>query len=352
MEVSIPREHTDASMAMVACAIAATGLLAAAPAMAQVGYAGKTVEMIVGSDAGNPFDIYSRLIAKYMAKHIPGNPTFITKNLPGAAGNKAAAYIYSIAAKDGLTIGSVSPGSIMGPLTDGSLKAQFEPTRFEYLGSADNAARVCVTYHTSPIKTFDQARTGRVIVGATAGGGASSDYPTLLNAIAGTKFEIVSGYKGVGEYLLAMERGEVDGTCTGWPVFPSTRPDWVRDKKINILMQFGVEAYPEFTRMGVPEVWSYLKNDDDRKMMELMVSQQQFQRPYILPPGTPKDAVEILRTAFDKALIDKDLLAEADKSKLTVNITTGAQVKDLVDRIYATSPALVDRFQKTMAPGK
>jgi tripartite-type tricarboxylate transporter receptor subunit TctC len=333
-------------------AAAAVAALAATPAVATDYYAGKTIELIVGSDAGGPFDIYGRMIAKYMVKYIPGTPTILPKNMPGAAANKAAAYVYSQGAKDGTVIGVITPGVVAGPLTDANLMAQFDPTKFFYLGSADSAARVCVTYQTSKIKTFDDARKNKVIVGATADGGASKDYPTMLNAVAGAKFEIVSGYKGVAEYILAMERGEVDGACTGWSVFPSTKPDWIRDKKLNILLQMGPESDPYFDKMGVPEVWGYLNNPDDRKMIELMVSQQLFQRPYILPPGTPAEAVKILRTAFDSVVKDPDFLAEAAKAKLTVNSASGEKVQKLVESVYATPKPLVERYKKTMETGK
>ncbi|HWG05547.1 MAG TPA: hypothetical protein VG271_11085 [Beijerinckiaceae bacterium] len=331
-------------------AIAAAFVLTAGvmPGCAADYFAGKSIDMIVGSDAGGPFDLYGRLIAGHIVDHIPGRPIIIPKNMPGAAGNKAASYLYSIAAKDGTAIGVTTPGVIMGPLINDDLKQRFDPTKFFYLGSADSAARVCATYMTSRIKTFEDARTAKVIVGATADGGASKDYPTILNAVAGAKFEIVAGYKGVGEYLLAKERGEVDGTCTGWSVFPSTKPEWIRERKINILLQLGVEPDPEFTAMGVPEVWSYLKSDDDRRMVELMVSQQEFQRPYILPPGTPMQAVEILRAAFVATMQDPAFLDDAAKARLTVHWASGARVQELVDRIYKTPAALVERYKQVV----
>jgi tripartite-type tricarboxylate transporter receptor subunit TctC len=322
--------------------------LSAGAAPASDYYAGKTIDVIVGSDAGGPFDLYARMIARHMVNHIPGRPLFLIKNMPGAGANKATAFVYGLAAKDGTAIGVITPGAIMGPLTDDALKERFDPQKFVYLGSADSAARVCVTFATSKVKTFEEARRTRVVVGATAGGGASKDYPTMLNAVAGAKFDIVTGYGGVGDYLLAMERGEVDGTCTGWSVFPSTKPDWIRDGKLNILLQLGVVADPQFTAMGVPEVWPYLKSDEDRRMVELMVSQQQFQRPYVLPPGTDPAAAATLRAAFDATMRDREFLDEAAKARLTVSASSGAAVQELVDRIYNTPPALIERFKRTM----
>lgn len=320
-----------------------------APATAADYFAGKTIDMVIGGNPGGGYDLYARNVARHMPRYIPGNPTIVSKNLPGAGSNKAAAYIFQNAAKDGTQIGAVYPGAIVGPLTDEALKAQFDSTKFEYIGSADSGSRVCATWHTNRIKSFADTLKEKVIVGASADGGSSKDFPVVLNAIASTKFEIISGYKGTVDIILAVERGEVDGLCGyDWSSLKAQRPDWVRDKKLNLLVQMSMEPEPELTALGVPEVWGFLKSPDDRKIIELLVSQQLFGRPYILPPGTPKEVVGILRQAFEATVKDPAYLADAAQERLSVSPASGAKVQSLVASLFATPRPIVERYEKAM----
>src|SRR5882762_8832014 len=262
-------------------------LLLATPAAAADYYAGKTIELVVGGDAGGGYDIYARAVARHLAGHIPGNPTIVVKNMPGAGSTRAGIYISSVAPKDGTSIGAMMPGAIIGPLLDDKPNLQFDPTRVIYVGTADSGVRMCVTYQNSKIKTFADAQTTKTILGASAAGGATRDYAYLHNHTAGTKFDVVSGYQGTVDIALAMERGEVDGLCGwDWSSVKSQKADWVRDRKLNILVQVALDPEPELTRLGVPQIWKYIAKDDDRKVAELVISQQVFQRSYIAPPGT------------------------------------------------------------------
>src|SRR6266850_4705869 len=322
----------------------ASAAFIAGPAAAADYYAGKTIELVVGGDAGGGYDIYARAVARHLAGRIPGNPTIVVKNMPGAGSTRAGIYISTIAPKDGTSIGALMPGAIIGPLLDDKPNLQFDPTKVIYVGTADSGVRMCVTFQNSKIKSFADAQKAKTIVGASAAGGATRDYAYLHNHTAGTKFEVVSGYQGTVDIALAMERGEVDGLCGwDWSSVKSQKSDWVRDRKINILVQVALEPEGELTRLGVPHIWQFVARPDDRKVAELVVSQQVFQRSYIAPPGTPAEQINILRTAFDATMKDVDFLADAEKMKLSITPLSGIKVQELIERLYKTPKDFVER---------
>ena len=321
------------------------------PATAADFYAGKTIELQVGADVGGGYDIYARTLARHMGRHIPGNPTIVVKNMPGTGSGRTAIFISNVAPKDGGTLGALMPGAIIGPLLDDKTETQFDPTKVIYIGSADAGTRVCATYQSSKIKSFEDARSQKTILGGTAAGGATRDYGYLLDHTAGAKFDVVAGYKGTADITLAMERGEVDGTCGwDWSSVKSQKPDWLRDHKLNILVQVGLDPNPELTKLGVPELWKYMNNDDDRRVAELVVSQQIFQRSYIAPPGTPAEQVNTLRTAFDATMTDPQFLADADTVRIAITPLSGAKVQDIVQKLYATPKATIERARQVIKP--
>jgi tripartite-type tricarboxylate transporter receptor subunit TctC len=329
--------------ALFAAAFAAVSL----PASAADYFAGKTIEWTVGSDAGGGYDIYSRTIARHLPKYIPGSPTIIVKNLPGAGSGRAATYIATVAPKDGTAIGMIFPGAVVGPLLEEGQKPQYDPTKFVYLATADSGTRVCATYATSKVKSFADAQKQKANMGASAAGGSTRDYVNMLRKAAGAQFELVTGYKGTAEIGLAVERGEVDGLCGwDWSSLKSQKSDWLRDKKLNILVQTALEPEPELTKLGVPTMWEFIKKEDDKKAAELVVSQQVFGRPVIAPPGTTPDAVKILREGLSKVLADKDFLADAEKAKIDINPLDGAKVQEVVEKAYASPPAVVARAKE------
>ncbi|MEA2904449.1 MAG: hypothetical protein QOI12_1836 [Alphaproteobacteria bacterium] len=324
--------------------------LAAVPAHAADVYAGKTIELVVGGDAGGGYDIYARAVGRHIHRHIPGSPTVVVKNMPGAGSTRAGIYISTVAPKDGNSMGALMPGAIIGPLLDEKPNLQFDPTKVIYIGTADSGTRVCVTFETSKIKTFEDAQKAKTVAGATAAGGATRDYAYLHNHTAGAKFEVVSGYAGTSEISLAMERGEVDGTCGwDWSSFKSQKRDWVRDKKVNLLVQVALDPEPELTSMGVPSIWKFVK-DSERKVAELVVSQQVFMRSFVMPPGTPAEQVAILRKAFDETVKDPQFLADAEKSKLSITPISGARVQEVIESLYAMPKELIERAKTAIKP--
>jgi tripartite-type tricarboxylate transporter receptor subunit TctC len=329
----------------------ASAALITSPAAAADYYAGKTIELVVGGDAGGGYDIYARAVARHLAGHIPGNPTIVVKNMPGAGSTRAGIYISTIAPKDGTSIGALMPGAIIGPLLDDKPNLQFDPTKVLYIGTADSGVRVCATYATSKIKTFEDAQKQKTVLGASSAGGATRDYAYMHNHTAGAKFEVVSGYKGTVDVGLAMERGEVDGMCGwDWSSVKSQKSDWISEKKVNVLVQVSLEPLEELTERGVPHIWTFVPKENDRKVAELVVSQQVFQRSYIAPPQTPAEPLSILRTAFDATMKDPAFLADAEKMKISITPLAGGKVQDLIGRLYSTPREFVERAKVVIKP--
>ena len=331
-------------------ALALAGAALAAPAAAADFYEGKTINLIVANDPGSGYDFYARVLSRHMGKHIPGKPNIVVQHMPGAGSIVATQYMYVVAPKDGTSFAIVFPGAIIEPLTGEAAKYRYDPEKFEYLGTADSGTRLCFTSAASKVKTFADARTTKTLIAATAAGSSTYDYAYFFNALAGTKFEVVSGYKGPGDLVLAMERGEADGACA---IDASTvallRPDWLGSNKANFLVQAGLEPKASLTKLGVPSMWDFIA-PDNRDVAELFVSQQVFGRPFIAPPGVPAERVKILRDAFDATFRDPEALEEASRMKLEVNARGGAAVAALVKKVYASPKAVVERMARAIRP--
>ena len=275
--------------------------------MAAESYAGKTVELIVGAPPGGGYDIYARAVARHLGRHIPGEPTIVVKNMPGAGSAKAAQYIATIAPKDGTSIAGIMPGAIMGPLLDDRTAALFDPTKVRYVGTANSGTRVCVTLKSGKIQKFEDAQKVKSKFGGSAPNDSTFEYGYLHKHTSGALWDIVPGYRGTPDMALAMERGEIDGLCGwDWSSFRSQKPDWLRDNKANVLLQVSLDPHPLLTKMGVPTVFEFVKNEEDRKVVELIISQTVFHRSYIAPPDTPPAQLEMLRAAFDKTVADRN----------------------------------------------
>jgi tripartite-type tricarboxylate transporter receptor subunit TctC len=333
---------------LIGLTIAITGI--ATPTCAADYYAGKTIELIAGAPGGG-YDIYARTVARHLSRHIPGNPTIVVKNMPGAGSAMAGYHIGTVAPNDGLSIGAIMPGAIVGPLLDDKPQTLFDPTKVIYLGTANAGSGVCVTLTHSKTKTFEDALTQKTIMGAVAPGNLVHDIAYLVKRTTGAQFEIVSGYKGTLEATLAIERRELDGMCGwNWSSVKSQKPDWLRDGKLNLLAQIGPEPNPELTKLGVPPIWNYVKNDDARKVAEMIVSQQAFERPYIVGLGTPVEHVNTLRAAFDATMTDPQFLADAEKMRIDISPLSGSRVQELVQKLYATPKFIVERARQAIRP--
>lgn len=319
-------------------------------ATAQHFYDGKTVTIVVGTEAGGGFDIYARALSRHIRSHMPGAPTVIVQNMPGAGSLKAAEYLYVLAPKDGTTFGLVYPGAIIEPLISGPANFRYDPTKFEYIGSADSGTRLCITAGTSKIKTFDDALKLPSNIGGSAPGSSTTDYAQLLVSLTGAKMHIVNGYKSSIDTIVAIERGEVDGLC-GYDVssFKAQRPDWFGTDKANMILQVSLEPNAELTKMGVPPLWNYISGEA-RAIAELIVAQQEFHRPFVAPPGTPAPQMAILRTAFMETMRDPAFLADAAAMKLDIHPKDAETVAKLVTKMYSQPPELVAKMRKALRP--
>src|SRR5215510_5076991 len=323
----------------------------ASPVGAADYYDGKTITFIVGTDVGGGFSIYARAIARHLPRHIPGRPTIVLKNMPGAGGAVASTWLYQMAPRDGTVIATVSANAILGRLF-GDHRMGYEPTRFNYLAGAERSTRLCVTFQHSRVRTLADALARTAIIGATTIGSPTREYAAIVRRALGARFEIVSGYKGPPELFIAMERGEIDGVCgIDWSALKSQQPEWLKEKKLNILVQGSLRPHPELDRLGVPTPWAYIKDDIDRKAVELMVEfQQTFGRAYMMPPDVPSELLQILREAFSAVLRDPEFLADAEKLRIDVTPQAGEDIQQVVERLYSAPRAVVDRLKQIVEP--
>ena len=318
---------------------------------AQDFYAGKTVTVIVANTAGSGYDAYGRITARHMQKYIPGKPTMVVQNMPGAGSIKAVEYTTAIAPKDGTAFTLAMPGALIEPLTGDPNKFRYDPTKIAYIGTADSGTRMCMTKQSSAIKSFADAQKSKTIMAATAAGSSAYDYPHFMNALAGAKFTVTTGYPGPGDMFLAAERGESDGVCgLEYSTYTTLRPGWLEGPgKGNPLVQAGLEPNAKATRLGFPWLFDFVKAED-KPVVELIVSQQVFQRPFLAAPGTPAAQLKILRTAFMAAMKDPELLEDARKSSIEINPKSGEEVEALVAKIYGSPKDLIDRMAKAIRP--
>ncbi|MGE3248550.1 MAG: Bug family tripartite tricarboxylate transporter substrate binding protein [Beijerinckiaceae bacterium] len=324
--------------------------LADAPARAADYFAGKTISIVVGNPPGGGYDAYARLLGRHMGKHIPGKPNFITRNMPGAASIIAARFIANTAPKDGTAFGLIFPGALMEPLTGDPAKYKYDPQKFAFLGTMDSGTRLCVVRGESKIKTMADVQKNKVVVAATAPGSSTTDYAWFFNNLSGAKFTVTTGYKGPGAVMLAVERGEAEGICSlDSNTIETMRPGWLASGKLRAIVQAGLETRADLAKLGAAPMWDFLPADK-RAVGELFVSQQVFARPFIAPPGINAQALAILRKAFMDTMKDKELLAEAEKSKLAINGKSGEDVAALVKKVYASPPALVEALKQALKP--
>jgi tripartite-type tricarboxylate transporter receptor subunit TctC len=310
-------------------------------------YKGKNVTVIVGYTAGGGYDLYARALARHMGKHLPGNPNFIVQNITGAGSLNAANNIYNVAAKDGTVFGTFGRGLAMEPLI-GTARVQFDATKFTWLGSGSNEISLCATWHTSPVKTWQDALKLGFAVGGEGAGSDPDTYAAFVRNVFGVKLKLVTGYHGTSDIILAIERGEVDGRCGwSWSSIKSTRPSWIPEKKLNYLFHMSEAKAPELAH--IPTIGDFA-NDRQKQVLKLVTSRQTMGRPFAAPPGVPADRAEALRRAFDATLKDPGFLAEADKLKLEVNPVSGEAVAKLIAELYATPKDIVEEAKVAIKP--
>jgi tripartite-type tricarboxylate transporter receptor subunit TctC len=308
-------------------------------------YRGKTVTVAIGFSVGGGYDLYARLLARHLGKHIPGHPNVIAQNREGAGSQRLTLYLYNAAPRDGTVVGAISRSMAAAPLID---HAPFDATKLTWLGSLSTDTSVCMLWHTSSIRTFDDMLATPFTVGGEGGGADPDAYALMLRNMFGAKLKLVSGYPGTNEATLAMERGEVSGVCgMSWTTVKARHMDWVNAHRVNIPVQFGLQREPDLP--DVPAVIDLVKGDEQAKMAKLILAGQAMARPIAGPPGIPADRKQALIAAFDAAVKDPELLADAQRMQAEVRPVSAADIDKLLAEIYATPKDIVAKAAKAIA---
>ena len=321
------------------------------PAAAQdVGafYRGKTLTMLVSNSAGGGYDLLTRTIARHIARHLPGAPAAVVQNMPGAGGLVATNYLYSVAAQDGSVLASLSNNVPFEPLF-GTKDARFDPERLHWLGSPSVETGIVTIWHTSAVKTLDDARKREITIPANGANSTPSFYARLLNETLGTKMRIILGYPGQNEMYTAMERGEVDGNSSVfYSSLVATRPRWLSEKQVNLLVQYGLDKSPDLG--DTPFAPDLVTSEDDKLLMYAAFAPLAVGRPYAMPPGVPAERVKAMQEAFFAMFRDPEFIKDAERQKLDVSTPrSGAQLMEVIRRAYAMPEHIVARLRKLSA---
>lgn len=310
-------------------------------------YKDRRVTLIVGNPAGGAYDTYSRLLARHMGRHIPGNPGFVVQNMTGAGTLVATNFLFNVAPKDGSVIGNFHERMGLEPKVQPK-GTQYDGREFTWLGSMAKQTSVCITWHATGVKTVDDMRQREVIAGGSGVAGSSAVFPRVMNALLGTNLRLITGYSGT-DTDIALERGEIDSRCGfGYASLKATQPEWLRDNRINIVMQFSLEPHPELPQ--VPMLIDMVSDPDDRLALEIMLATQEMGRPYAAPPGIPEDRKLALRHAFDQAVRDPQLLSEAERGQIEIDPISGAEIDALLQRLYQAPDAVFERVLAFRSP--
>jgi tripartite-type tricarboxylate transporter receptor subunit TctC len=308
----------------------------------------RPVTIYVAGTAGGGIDLYARLFARHFGRHVAGKPNVTVQVMPGAGGIRAANFLAEQAPRDGTAIATFASGPILEPLI-GARNPGYDMSSFTWLGAMNKDFGLCIAWGTTPFKTIDDVRRQQMVVAGTGAGSETDTWPIVLNDVLGTKFKLVTGYLGSQETILAIERGEAHGRCVfSLSALRIAKPDWLRDKKINVLVLTALAGSADFP--GVPAVVDLVSKPQDRQLLELMVGPGAMARSFAAPPALPAGKATLLRRAFDATLQDAEFRAEAARMQADLAPTTGEEVQALVARIYATPRPVIERVKKLLAP--
>ena len=321
-------------LVLVACQFVLAGVAWRSAAQDQ-----KPLKVIVGFPTGGGYDIYARTLTRFLPRHLPGTPSVLVVNMPGAGSLTLANYLFNVAPKDGSEIGSVETFIPFEAFFGGN-EVRFDPRRFSWIAGLNSEMTTCVVWHGSKVRSFDDLTKMEIAFGATGSGAPPVTEPRVMNAVLATKIKVITGYPGTADIFLAMERGEVEGTCgVGWSALMSTRADWVTQGKLRILVQNATRRHPAVP--DVPLLLDFAKDEQQRKLLTLLAAPHRIGRPYLAPPGIPAGRLDALRTAFDATLKDPAFLAEAAKVKLAINPVAGSEMEAVIAEVAAMDPSLI-----------
>jgi len=331
---------------LVAVALATIFVQTARSQSVEEFYKGKTVNLVIGFSVGGGYDLYARHLARHIGRHIPGNPTILPQNMPGAGSLKAANFVYTAAPKDGSTFGTFSRTTGINPLLESG--ATFDGTKFSWLGSVTDDVSTCVTWHTSAVKTWKDFLEKPTTLGGQGPSSEPDIFARLYKNVFGAPIKLVAGYPGTNEISLAMERGEVDGLCgLSWSTIKTRHAAWLRDKKISLLVQAAFKREPEIDA-GVPLVMDMTKDKEKLQILKLILAAQEMARPFAAPPGIPADRKAALVKAFDATMKDPEFLADAKKLNIDVNPVTAKTLDGLLAELYATPKDVVKKASEAI----
>jgi tripartite-type tricarboxylate transporter receptor subunit TctC len=330
-----------ASLIALALAIAGASAPAAAQAPEQF-FKGKTIDFEIGYPTGGSNDAYARLLASHLGRHIPGAPAVVPRNAPGAGSFLAVNRLANAAPRDGTVIGLGAPTLALDERL-GSQGVRFKTAELNWIGRVDSLINIVMMWHTSKVKTIADAQRIEATLSGTGAGSTVSIYPTVLNNVIGTKFKLVMGYRGSNEAMLAMERGEVEGHSTAWAAVKVAKPDWIRDRTVNIIVQFALKRHPELA--DVPTAVELARNDEERQILAAVMNASEVGTAVFTTPGVPADRLAALRRAFDATVRDPEFLAEAQKLRLGVSPMTGGELQKLITQVSGLPPALLEKVR-------
>jgi tripartite-type tricarboxylate transporter receptor subunit TctC len=315
-------------------------------------YRGKQLYMIVGYPPGSGLDVSARALGAHLGRHVPGSPTVVIENMVGASSLQAANYLYEKAPRDGTYIGTISHDMLVAPLLDAeNANIRFDARKFDWLGSPNRSVLVGFVWPSSGITSFHDLLTRETVVATATAGSESYVISNLLNHLVGTKLKIVAGYPGSNDMFSALERGEVEGIFGGsLGTLQTTKPDWLKQKKITMLVQLALEKDPSLP--DVPLISDFITNTAMRQTMDLILAPGDASRPYLAPPGLPADRLQALRTAFDDTMTDPKFRQDAAKSNMEIAPLSGAAIDQMLAKIYASPPDVVKAAQEALKFGK
>ena len=321
----------------------------AVPALAQdAGAITGTLNLYAAGTAGGGVDLFGRLLGRHMGRHIAGEPNVVVQVMPGAGGIRAANFLAQQAPRDGTAIAIFAGGPILEPLI-GDRNPGYDMSQFTWIGAISKDVSLCIVRKESPVKLFSDATKQQVTVAGTGAGSETDTFPLVLNDLLGSKFKVITGYLGSQQTIMAIESGEVDGRC-GWSLssLKSTKPDWLSDKRVHVLVQMALAKSPELP--DVPLVMDLAKSEADRQLLTLLLGTTAMARPFVAPPGLPEVKTRNLRRAFDATMTDPEFLKEAAIMRADVEPTTGEDVQKLVSAMYSTPKPVVERAKKLISP--
>lgn len=309
-------------------------------------YKGRQVDMIIYSANNSAYDFYARLLIAHMGRFMPGNPTFIPKNMVGAGGLKASEYLYKIAPKDGATLGTIGRGLPFDQFL-GRNEMGIDFLRLNWIGSMNRESTLALSWHTSPVKTFEDLQKMELLVPGTGAGADSELIPVALNSLLGTKFKIIRGYKNTTDAALAVERGELEGIAYwSWSALRSSHQHWVKEGKINMLFHTGDRVHPEIPDVRL--VRNLVTDPVAKQALDFILARELLGRPFVAPPDVPADRVKALRDAFAKTLQDKEFLADAERRQAEINLVTGEEVEQVLRKAGSASKEVIESVKKAL----